>query len=698
MDPLTPIYGFVEWLAFASIKTTPLIILLLLLRKFFVKKIPANALYLLWGSVLISLVAPLGWQFEITPNFPKFTMAPKHNTTLPEENNLAHLINIPREPTTSHEEQVKPMLIAPSNAEQGLKLSTWLKNHFNRLIALIWLAGLAYFSAATIRNIIIYRKKISDAQAINGEEVAIFNGCLKRMKLNKTVRLLESSSILSPVVVGWLTPCIILPKHLMRALNREQLEFVLLHEINHIKRHDILFNWSICAVQILHWFNPLLWYSGLIIRRDLEAACDAGVLKELKPERRRLYGATLIELSDVLQLNQPSIIAVGILENHRELADRITMIKHFKRFNLKTASLFSIILVISAVAAVAQPLQRKAVERFIDTQQMTLEDLSREFSERSGRRIQLENQNKNAILTFNENIQTINLDTYLAVLNGYQFVAYQNKQMLHVLEKDEVFRFHENIPPYNQRKTYSHYEYIQASIPLKNSCAYSIGAIIRPMLKEHDVITTDNKTIKLVVPYGQLSRLEKIITDTDSRQQKATNCESNFVGLIEKRNTETNQIVSSKIKGFNDPKLRGSVVIYSLTSPNCHNCIETIEAMNTLHEEFKQSGLRVISVNTPAFDEILKITKNKRKQGKLPVLDIKALSDTHSELVSRHNIQYPTVMPSDWWQLKWLARSSQSGVNSLIIDKNGFKRYEYLGFNEASEEQYRNTIIALLNE
>ena len=53
---------------------------------------------------------------------------------------------------------------------------------------------------------------------------------------------------------------------------------VLLHELAHLKRHDLAVNWLLGLLQSVHWFNPALWLVFRRVRADREVACDELVL------------------------------------------------------------------------------------------------------------------------------------------------------------------------------------------------------------------------------------------------------------------------------------------------------------------------------------------------------------------------------------------------------------------------------------
>jgi hypothetical protein len=68
---------------------------------------------------------------------------------------------------------------------------------------------------------------------------------------------------------------LILPLALISTLSPEQLRFILLHELAHIRRGDYLVNLLQLMVEALWFFNPAVWWLSRQIRLEREACCDA---------------------------------------------------------------------------------------------------------------------------------------------------------------------------------------------------------------------------------------------------------------------------------------------------------------------------------------------------------------------------------------------------------------------------------------
>jgi hypothetical protein len=88
------------------------------------------------------------------------------------------------------------------------------------------------------------------------------------------VRLLESTAVQVPAVVGLLRPVILLPANSLAGLLPGQLEMILAHELAHIRRHDFLVNLLQAAVETLLFYHPAVWWISRQIRVEREHCCD----------------------------------------------------------------------------------------------------------------------------------------------------------------------------------------------------------------------------------------------------------------------------------------------------------------------------------------------------------------------------------------------------------------------------------------
>ena len=139
-----------------------------------------------------------------------------------------------------------------------------------------------------------------------------------------TIRLMPAGT--TPAVVGIRQPQILLPEDWQSRFDQRSLRHVLLHELLHVKQHDLLWNWAAIAVQALHWFNPLVWFVVSRFQSDRELRCDAGALDLLSPTERLDYGHTLLRIQETFSAPPAMAGLAPCVRNHPTLRQRITMI------------------------------------------------------------------------------------------------------------------------------------------------------------------------------------------------------------------------------------------------------------------------------------------------------------------------------------------------------------------------------------
>ena len=120
---------------------------------------------------------------------------------------------------------------------------------------------------------------------------------------------LTSASCVVPVTVGLLHPRIILPKS-SQGWSRAQLDAVLAHEGEHIRRRDPLFQWIALLNRAIFWFHPLAWWLERRLSGLAEESCDAAVLAQGHDPRE--YSEYLLDLARSVERAGSRIEAVGM--------------------------------------------------------------------------------------------------------------------------------------------------------------------------------------------------------------------------------------------------------------------------------------------------------------------------------------------------------------------------------------------------
>lgn len=149
-------------------------------------------------------------------------------------------------------------------------------------------------------------------------------GSAKRLGLRHVPRVAVTGRLVSPAVFGVFRPVLLMPKGYLSKLSRRDTEHMLLHELAHIRRGDLIMHGLYMLLQIVYWYNPLLW----LVRRQLhhlrELSCDATVANLLR-ERTPAYRQTLLETARRLLARpvEPGLGLLGLFEDSNRLAVRL---------------------------------------------------------------------------------------------------------------------------------------------------------------------------------------------------------------------------------------------------------------------------------------------------------------------------------------------------------------------------------------
>ena len=106
------------------------------------------------------------------------------------------------------------------------------------------------------------------------EAIAIFKKIKKELNIKENVQLIYIENCDSPFTTGVFSPMIVLPYNTEYTV--EQLDFILRHELTHIKNKDFIVKFIAMGVVALHWFNPICILLYFEIRNMSEIYCEIG--------------------------------------------------------------------------------------------------------------------------------------------------------------------------------------------------------------------------------------------------------------------------------------------------------------------------------------------------------------------------------------------------------------------------------------
>ena len=230
------------------------------------------------------------------------------------------------------------------------------------LLLVVWgavaltIIALLGWSALTVRRLVRRSQPLDGASWLNPLwEVS------DRLGLAEPPRLLLSHDAKMPFACGLFTPTIVLPAE-CESWSSERRLAVLLHELAHVRRHDLVghtLGRLVCAV---YWFHPLVWTAARQLRSESERACDDMALA--CGTRPADYAEHLLDIVTSVRREGTPMVALA-MARRKEFEGRMLAIldpelRHSTPSRRQSASLIATLAVISIVVGAAAPAPKSA--------------------------------------------------------------------------------------------------------------------------------------------------------------------------------------------------------------------------------------------------------------------------------------------------------------------------------------------------
>lgn len=308
----------------ATWQASVLAIIVLAIQSILSRRIGGRGRYLLWSVVILRLLLPVLPQSSFSIfNLSKLSVPQQSPQVIPV---IAGTLEAP---------SVAPVI--PSSIPEIVRTTsaselpaTW---NLPGIVLSLWLLGIAVILARMMAVSIGWRRSLGELHPMTDpQSLKIAESAMCDLSIRRGPRILVGQDIRTPAVVGVFRPTLLLPARVLEHCSAAQIRLIVLHELAHVKRHDIAANWLLAAASILHWFNPFVWLIASRIRADRELACDETVLALSHESDPQAYGQTLLRLIEILSPRaserQPQL--VGILEPSGPLQRRMRMIAQYR--------------------------------------------------------------------------------------------------------------------------------------------------------------------------------------------------------------------------------------------------------------------------------------------------------------------------------------------------------------------------------
>ena len=274
------------------------------LMVFVLRQSSASLRHLLWTSALASLLLlPL-----LSLILPEWNILPTPRSAEPAlVSILRNLEHVPSSAPVTFEElsfaptadlspalpEVKPVTTPESSPPLQLSFKDWC-------FAIWAFATLFFLSRLGLNTLLTGRRNKSPNNSSNQIQETV-DQLTDEFGIRRTVRIQFGLSKSMPMTCGILRPQLRLPLE-ASTWEPSHLRTVLLHELAHVKRHDVLTQLLVKLTCAVYWFNPLVWIVSRRIELEREKACDDLVLaKGVQPAD---YAESLLQ---IISQTQPSL-------------------------------------------------------------------------------------------------------------------------------------------------------------------------------------------------------------------------------------------------------------------------------------------------------------------------------------------------------------------------------------------------------
>ncbi len=198
-------------------------------------------------------------------------------------------------------------------------------------LSIIWLAGAFIAAVSKILKYHLFFKSVYK----NSRPYTDIAGIPERL------RVLRTDMLDSPLLVGLVRPALFLPDMEMLmdtsigtsgGISEENMRYIIMHELTHYKRRDILYKWFAMLVQSVHWFDPFVYAVSRQIDLNCEISCDIAVTEKLNDREKDGYMRMILELAAAAgRKNRSAMLTTQMAGSKKTLKRRFAMIRYNQR-------------------------------------------------------------------------------------------------------------------------------------------------------------------------------------------------------------------------------------------------------------------------------------------------------------------------------------------------------------------------------
>ena len=228
------------------------------------------------------------------------------------------------------------------------------------ILLLIWAVVVALIAASLGYSALVVRRIVNRARPLDSEDwLTPLWEVSDRLALDEPPRLLRSEDAKMPFACGFLKATIVLPAE-CDGWSLDRRRAVLLHELAHVRRHDLVGHTLGRVACAVYWFHPLVWKAAKQLRSESERACDDLALA--CGARATDYAEHLLDIVTSVRRDSTPSVALA-MARRKEFEGRMLAIldpelRHSSPSRRQSAALIGSLALISIVVGAAAPARR----------------------------------------------------------------------------------------------------------------------------------------------------------------------------------------------------------------------------------------------------------------------------------------------------------------------------------------------------
>jgi len=305
---------FFQIIMYSTLYSSIAVLILLIYRKIFGKKLSPFARMLLWYGIIMLII--LTTTVFTKGNFLRSYYSPKIQIPPIEIafERFVRLVRVDGRDTLQSTGDIRMRIVDYMN----IKSYSFNGKIVIYIVFFTWLFGV-------LTNVLRYgmgylrlKSKLKDYKICNEESILniIKKEVLSLGSVTPDVKLVPQkyfSEISTPCVIGFKIPTLLLINEQWEQLDDDEKHAVLMHEMMHIYYCDNYFNLLLVILHTIQWFNPLIYVGFKLLRQDLECLRDKQVLKRLSKENRYSYAMAILKIAKMNSKKYLNTLHSGML-------------------------------------------------------------------------------------------------------------------------------------------------------------------------------------------------------------------------------------------------------------------------------------------------------------------------------------------------------------------------------------------------